>query len=200
MPDSQAREWIAAVAVLVAIGIAFVQAYIQRQKQKQDLFDKRFKIYEEAIAYLVLKLHDLGKCNMQTHLDQYRKNTDSAEWLFGSDVFEHIKEIGGTGLELHRVQGELEHCIASTSVRVTGSQQDDMDRRFNDCLDRIGPLNHEVHELLLKAIRFFEGETKRIFTPYLKLHHNLPWHVRLEQWMGEVSDRSDKAMKARYKA
>ena len=47
-----------AVAVLVAVGVALMQYYLQKQQQKQALFEKRFKVYEETLSYLVVMMND----------------------------------------------------------------------------------------------------------------------------------------------
>ena len=40
------------IAASVAVGVAWVQYSLQRQSQKQDLFEKRFKVYTTVEAYL----------------------------------------------------------------------------------------------------------------------------------------------------
>src|SRR4051794_6867081 len=40
------------IAASVAIGVALVQYGLQRQSQKQDLFDKRFTVFTTVEAYL----------------------------------------------------------------------------------------------------------------------------------------------------
>jgi hypothetical protein len=60
MPPSQDRGFLGylqslgpLIAASVAVGVAGVQYSLQRQSQKQDLFDKRFTVYTSVEAYLV---------------------------------------------------------------------------------------------------------------------------------------------------
>jgi hypothetical protein len=69
------RDWIdylvafaPLLAIGVAIGLATMQAYLQRQQLKQNLFDRRFTVYEETLTYLVTMLQLDG----ETDLEHYK--------------------------------------------------------------------------------------------------------------------------------
>lgn len=81
------------LAVLVALGVGFTQAYLQRQHLKQQLFEKRFEVYSAVRAFLsvALQSHDSG-----FDARDYRMFTSKikpAKYLFGSDVRQLIREV-----------------------------------------------------------------------------------------------------------
>jgi hypothetical protein len=177
------------IAALVAVGVALMQWHLQRQKQTQDLFEKRFKVYETTLDYLRLMSTYDGKTDL-TQYHAFRTDTDPAEFMFGSDVFTFITDVGQTGLEFRRFQRELDHHVLTTQTRVTGSNQAEMDRRFNESLLMIPTLQDQVERIERRVIVLLEGETKRVFRRYLTLHHDRTWLVRAARRINRLVDEN----------
>jgi hypothetical protein len=77
------------LAVLVAIGVAGLQAYWQHQNYKQQLFDKRLCVYEATGMFLFrircFRNEYLVKDLVRDHRT-FLHETASAKFLFGSEV------------------------------------------------------------------------------------------------------------------
>ncbi|TMJ55760.1 MAG: hypothetical protein E6G85_02970 [Alphaproteobacteria bacterium] len=87
-----------AVAVaLFAAMIAFGQWWTARQKLVLDLFEKRFAIFMD-LRRLVSEAIQLGKVSQPGSINEVIARS---QFLFGSDVNEHLRE-------LHRLFNELE--------------------------------------------------------------------------------------------
>jgi len=155
-----------------------MQAYLQRQQLKQALFDKRFKVYQETIAYLKTLIDLRGNID-QLRYHVFRTESDPGQFLFAPDVFDFIKDVGRTGLKYNDLQMELERLTSVTSIRVTGSNQLEREHRFNESLARIQPLQNEVRTIEAKIVRLLEGEARRVFLPDLKLGYDPSWLRRL---------------------
>jgi hypothetical protein len=68
MPNYHARDWIdivavfiPAAAVFVAVGVGFMQYYLQRRQLRQNLYDKRYTVYEAVRKYLFAVWWAYGK-------------------------------------------------------------------------------------------------------------------------------------------
>ncbi len=58
MPPQHARDWVdflealgPLIAVVAVLIVGFVQAYIQRQQLKQDLYDRRYAVYQSLVTF-----------------------------------------------------------------------------------------------------------------------------------------------------
>jgi hypothetical protein len=74
------------LATLVAVGVGLMQYYIQRQHQRQNLFEKRFEIYQ-AVRELwsaAIEGHPLGV--KRSAYVSFRERTRAAKYLFGPNV------------------------------------------------------------------------------------------------------------------
>jgi hypothetical protein len=99
MPSQPVRDltsyvsaYVPLLATLVAVGVGWMQYYVQRQHQRQNLFEKRFEIYRavNALWSAALEGHPLG-VNRSAYLI-FREKTKSAKYLFGSDVQSLIRD------------------------------------------------------------------------------------------------------------
>ena len=183
------------IAACVAVGVALMQRHLQRQQQTQTLFDKRFKVYESTIAYLTNILQLDGKTDIPLY-QEFRTNTDPSEFMFGSDVFTFIKDVGWTGLDFRRIQMELDHHTVMTNNRVMGSDPAEDDRRLNESLAQIPVLQRQVRETEGKLGRLLGGEAKSVFLPYLKLHHDqgrlARFIARVNRWVVQEQPDTDR--------
>jgi hypothetical protein len=186
------------LAMVIAIGVAVMQAYLQRQQRKQTLFDRRFKVYQETIAYLMTMLQLREDADLARY-QVFRTETDPGEFMFASDVFDFIKDVGRTGLEYWRLQGEIRDHTIVTSNRITGSNQVECDRRFSESLAKIPLLQHEVRRIKAEIVRLVEGEAKAVFVPYLRLHYGQSWLRRLSGRVNRwVDDDQPVKLASRY--
>lgn len=186
------------LAMIIAIGVALMQAYLQRQQQKQTLFDRRFKVYQETIAYLMTMLQLRGETDLPRY-QVFRTETDPGEFMFASDVFDFIEDVGRTGLEYWRLRGEIRDHTIVTSNRITGSNEVERDRRFSESLAKIPLLQQEVRRIEAKIVRLVEGEAKAVFVPYLRLHYGQSWLRRLSGRINRwVDDDQPVKLASRY--
>jgi hypothetical protein len=73
------------LAICVAVSVALMQAYLQRQSLKQHLFEKRFEVYKAVREYMEFVVHSNG-CLDLTLYDSFKSQTAPAKFLFGADV------------------------------------------------------------------------------------------------------------------
>jgi len=79
--------------IIAAIGvwIAFRQSQIARNKLKFDLFERRMAVYE-VVRTTLGKAVSTGKLSRDDEIE-YLIGTRSAQWLFGSQVFDYVDKI-----------------------------------------------------------------------------------------------------------
>lgn len=95
MSHTHTKDWIdvlaalsPAIAVLVAIGVALVQAYLQKQELKQNLYEKRSAVY-----YAVLELWEALRKGEEVDERDFAAAVLPATHLFGSDVKKYVSGI-----------------------------------------------------------------------------------------------------------
>ncbi|MGA2149392.1 MAG: hypothetical protein ABSH49_31015 [Bryobacteraceae bacterium] len=94
------------VAVLVAVGVALVQAYLQQTSLKYSLFDKRYEVYRAVDTFLAGVFAASGTVsNGSVH--KFRAETAHAEFLFNKDVLDFINSVSGKALELASISTVL---------------------------------------------------------------------------------------------
>jgi hypothetical protein len=83
---------IATFALSVAVGIiALLQWRLARNKLRLDLFDRRYKIYEETQTFVDSINNDPG--NVDSYLNAFNAGTSNAGFLFDADVVNYIKQV-----------------------------------------------------------------------------------------------------------
>jgi hypothetical protein len=139
MPPSQDRGFLGylqslgpLIAASVAVGIAGVQYSLQRQSQKQDLFDKRFTVYTSVEAYLV-SLNTGNTESKEKLYGQFAVAARQAKFLFGPEIPRFIHDFYALYLErkCHR-EGDEEWCEAT--LELTRRLTDDVDPIFRQYL------------------------------------------------------------------
>jgi hypothetical protein len=125
------------IAASVAVGVAGVQYSLQRQSQRQDLFDKRFTVYTSVEAYLV-SLNTGNTESKEKLYGQYAVAARQAEFLFGPEIPRFIHDFYALYLErkCHR-EGDQEWCEAT--LELTRRLTDDVEPIFRPYLE----LHHE---------------------------------------------------------
>ena len=87
--------------------IAWRQSAIARNKLKLDLFDRRFKVYDEARALLAMVL-TTGRVS-EEGLYKFGAGTREARWLFDKSIDDYLKlQLWNNAVDLQRYESELE--------------------------------------------------------------------------------------------
>ena len=173
------RDWIdylqalaPSIAVVVAIGVGVMQAYLQRQHLKQQLFEKRYMVFE-SVSLAVGILTGLNAFD-PSRIHRFPGDVVNAAYLFGKDINEFIRRL----IALSR-----KHVRA---YRIAGAEHyDNLDYAL------VGQeLKTILHEL------FGSGATIcDVFRPYLVLHHETPWiyrlFVRINRWVDDMPTTLD---------
>lgn len=186
------------LAVLVAVGVALMQYYLQRQQFKQDLYEKRFGVYEGVQAYVIAMLQTAGKTDIPAY-QQFRKSTDPAEFLFGSDVWEYVQQIGKIGLDFRAAEQRYEHYDRILHTPLVNPDEA-FRRRYDEALAGHQRLMDETSEFMTKVTREHEGGFKAAFRPYLKLFPERCLFGRLKDAVDLWMQQRDSVMASRYTA
>ena len=181
MPYQQTRDltsYISAYApllvVLVAVGVALMQYYLQRQQWKQQMFAKRFEVYAAVNRLLSAALNSNGLLDSAEY-DRFVFETRPAKFMFGSDVASFINEIYG-------------------SI----SQQDAVPGKYGKYVRRLELDDLEGEGDLTAAIMRWGFKAEVAFHPYLQLHHDQSWLARFVARVNRWVDERPDVLKARY--
>jgi hypothetical protein len=139
MPPAQDRDFLGylqslgpLIAASVAIGVALVQYGLQRQSQKQDLFDKRFTVFTTVEAYLTAV--NTGDSESKEKLyGQFAVAARHADFLFGPEIRAFIDAF--LALDLDReshLEGDEQWCDAT--LELTRRLTDDVEPIFRPYL------------------------------------------------------------------
>lgn len=180
MPCEQARDltsYITAyaplLAVFVAIGVALMQYYLQKQQLKQDLYDKRFRVF-----YAIQKVLSQPEVppDPSRFLTDLERETAEAGFLFSHEIKYLIQEIGST-------LNALSHAYVQRTAPVP---QPDAG-------------THEYSDIEAKFYISLPVKVERFFAPYLQLYHEQGWFAwckaRAEGWM----ETEDTRLNSRYR-
>ena len=98
-----------ALVPLIAIVTAFIayrQWRIEKIKLTHDLFEKRFKVYQQFQIYKSLILQS-GTCNIKDY-ELFISNTSESVFIFGKDMVKLKRDFEEKGMELWAIEQELE--------------------------------------------------------------------------------------------
>jgi hypothetical protein len=206
MQVAHTRDWVdyliaigPVIGVIAVLIVGFVQASLQQSQSKQGLFDRRFKVYSAAEAYLLKVLQTDGKTDIPAY-QEFRKDTDPAEFLFGPDVWKFVGDIGRLGLELRSKHTVLDHNTQIVkNVRDASGVMADVftyydETEYREACIRVPALVGEIGGLMKQVADAISSGTKDAFRPYLQLRHDLPWYVRLERYMDDFLQRLDRTL------
>lgn len=173
------------MAMIVAVSVGLMQAFVQRQAQKQNLFDKRFKVYDACAVYLAKLLGDSTEVDYHT----FRTDTVPGEMLFGSEVVAFLVKVGDTGLKLNQVKLERRTCYRADRRRPTKPEWDDLMIKEKELTaSEKETLNTSFDELNSQTIAL-QHNMKDVFLPYLALHTDQHWFsrfaMRLTRWVNQ---------------
>jgi len=94
----------------VATAIIVMQYFLQRNRWKLDLFDKRYPIYDCTKKYLSTIARDAKITRDDLYL--FLRETKDSEFLFGNDVNDYLKLLYEKGVDLKFISDK------STQVKI----------------------------------------------------------------------------------
>ena len=174
------------IAASVAVIVGVTQWYLQTKRAKQDLFDKRFHVYEAVVKYLDTLVATQGKVEDHDH-GEFRRETDPGEFLFGSDVWQFLVELRKTGVTFESLRREHSDYVAAamapdqtTRANLIATycvepedltHPDEFERQYQNILKQIPILQTQIQEMFVKTCRM-SGQSRQVFHPYLQLHYD----------------------------
>ena len=86
------------VIAIIAVYVAWQQWQLNKRKMKLELYDRRKAVYEElkGLFHVISRDANVGMRDLST----YWVNVSEADFLFGSDVTNYLKEIYDHGVKL----------------------------------------------------------------------------------------------------
>jgi hypothetical protein len=85
---------------IITTYIAFQQWRMNRDKFKLDRYEKRLRIYQEVVRFIVIGAQQANYDNHE--LMMFRPNVSEADFLFGEEVRKYIDELHSRAVNLHR--------------------------------------------------------------------------------------------------
>jgi hypothetical protein len=193
------------LAAMAAFVVGGMQYYLQRQKLKQDLFDKRFHVYESTVAYLILMLQNDGKTEIAEY-QEFKRNTDPGEFFLSAEIFAFIKDIGELGTEFRHLQlyrdAHVQRANSALSEAVTyqeaGIVKALYKKQFNEESALVTDLDLKIDDLRRKVNSAVTTEAKQVFQPALQLHYSESLPERLVAVIDRLDSGMQKLMRSRY--
>jgi hypothetical protein len=140
-------NWISAVLGLAVAIVGYLGWMTAHQRIVVDLFDRRFKVYDE-LREAVSTLLTNGTIDSTT-LFSYLRTTNRARFLFGPEVVEYL-EARYKDLVAAQIAERRNPPHAPTDEQV---------QAYGDLFERLGN---------------FYQQTDNLFGPYMRLHQKLP--------------------------
>jgi hypothetical protein len=117
--------WIQAIGIpITGAVIAGVGVYIARQQKRladiklqNDLYDRRYKIYEAVRKFLV-EIQTHGNVSLEDFF-AFRRGTSDAVFLLQEDIVEYLKKIGDEAVRLRYFQERLRNENLTPEARGT---------------------------------------------------------------------------------
>jgi hypothetical protein len=179
------------LAVIVAVGVAIMQYYLQRQQQRQDLFAKRFAVYEVTKDYL-LKVLDSGVDVSSHEYEAFDRAIDPAEWLFGPDVKDYLRELRRLSVKWNETEQAYEHWQYEAGVLFPE------DPAYANATAQSERLYEEAASMKRRLIEEYHTGLKMRLSEYLNVSDSRPWCERLEETMTQQMERSERRLATRY--
>jgi hypothetical protein len=169
------------MAILIAIGVALMQYYLQRQQQKQNLYEKRWQVYRSVSTYWRNLVESNGQPPIEAR-QRFLADLSHATFLFGREVVKF--------LERYYAVTE-EYCKASERLRIrTAGQGSGLVSAANE------------RDVATKEMELLAGITKaEVFGPYLQIYQEGSWLLRLFRRINRwVNQEQPDTLASRYDA
>jgi hypothetical protein len=194
------RDWIdllEALGPLIAVGavimVGFLQVALQLEQVKQDLFDKRYKVYEAVDAFLTSVISADGALAGDA-IQVFRIRTAHAEFLFGTDITDFIGEIFEKSMQAALLKAQIDRHVAAHD-RFQSGESDTPAVRAGEFLIDLQASHAPLMSWVIKA----QTDQNARFHSYLQLHREGRWYTRprtrIDRWM----ESADMSMESRYR-
>ncbi|MDO8433282.1 MAG: hypothetical protein Q7S58_12820 [Candidatus Binatus sp.] len=97
------------VIAVVAVNIARQQSKTSAEKLKFDLFDKRYRVFEEILTLLKI-MYPKGTVEL-IDIATFNGRTVESKFLFGNEIVEYIKQISDHAQTLETVNSEMRDAL-----------------------------------------------------------------------------------------
>jgi len=165
MPQQHVRDWVdllEALGPLIAVGavliVGFFQAHLQRQQLKQDLYDKRSRVYRSVVDYWITFTKNRGLVELDV-LKMLYAELGHAQWLFGSDVVAFL------------VQFDVVNRTLRTKI-------EDRNGMRAQGLSENATLNRDIETLTERFDVMIGKQAEAVMTPYLQIYKERGWLAR----------------------
>jgi hypothetical protein len=167
------------IAALVAVGVAVMQYYLQKQQWKQSLYDKRYAVFRSVAHYWRELVSSNGVPSLSAK-QRFFDHISHARFLFSADVVNFLEEYYAV---------TEKYCLESGRLRLE-----------HGLTLPVADLRNEVEAVRKEVDRLAGLKNDEVFAPYLQLHHEQGWLARFiaraNRWVDEAPDR----MASRYES
>ncbi len=132
------EKYIAIIATLIAIMVAWTgyqQYKLAKDKFKLDLFEKRFAVYKGIQRFLTIirqkPYFDDGQ------LFEFRRDTQNATFLFGSEITKYINMIDSKALKMRSIVCQYQPLPVGKDRSILVKNQDQLLTELIDELPRL---------------------------------------------------------------
>jgi len=179
------RDFGPLIAACVAVGVALMQRHLQKQQLKQNLFEKRFAVYEAIKRHLVESMGEYP--TWVWHLVNFPMK-GQAIFLFGADMVDFCAELDAL---IRRWDWAFSQCCeidpesGEKKLKEHTSETEGLFREMRLAREAIGmPMIEKLEQLC---------------SPYLQLQHARNWLARLIARLDRWVDQEQPAkMASRY--
>jgi hypothetical protein len=153
------------LAALVAVGVGIMQYYIQRQHLKQNLFEKRHKVYTATQKFIRAVLDNNGTPLEGNLVEEFLDETAHSAFLFGREVSSWLNTIAAKAIDLGLTKSKIDHYVdlhdrfQAGCVEVPKTEEIELPTLLKSHVEGIGWMGAK------------RGELNQVFQPYLQLYH-----------------------------
>ncbi len=185
MPQTPQRDFLGylqglgpLIAALVAVGVALMQRHLLKEQLKQNLYEKRWKVYQELMGHIEHALQEEGGNidRLSISIDTVQLITENAQFLFGPEVMVVILDVTLTLLSMEKNDLLIQEYKQSHPEFQQTSPTPSIPE-YNTIITK------QQHNLA--TLRRLRSSSHNVIQPYLQLHH----------WKNPVKRLIDRASK-----
>jgi hypothetical protein len=180
------------IAACAAVGVGVTQWLLQKQHLKQNLFDKRYKVYAAIDTFLTSVINVDGAMDGKA-VRALRFETAHAEFLFGKDVIDFIGMIFQHSMDLAVIKARIDRHVAEYH-RFRSGESSTFDVPEGELLTELTKSHAQLMEWIITA----QVQCNEVFRSDLLLHHERPWYSRLKVALDHWIESADVLLKSRY--
>ena len=118
------------IIALIALYIAFMQAWTAKEKLKLDLFEKRLKVYDVARNFIE-SIVESGETK-EEEKKKFISDTNGSKWLFNDDIRTYFEEqLWKNAIDLEVIKAELEGSLDGNERSNKAQRQGEIIKWFN---------------------------------------------------------------------